>query len=746
MKLKNINASYKDKQIYDNVSVDFDQVGMTFIKGDSGSGKTTLLNILYGLKSFEGEYLVEGEIDDFIRNNMAYIFQDFKIDTNLTVYENIVLQLQIKDISIDVNYINNLLDEFDMLENKNKKAKVLSGGEKQRLAIIRALVTKPAILLCDEPTGNLDEDKSFEIFDLLKEISKTKLVLVVSHNEILIERYADVVYKILDKQLVTDKDSKLAPLTYSDSKYGKIGNKELVKKSFMNFKHHFFKKLSMFIVFSLLASLFLVLNFSKEANANYIAEKFSTFESKDTIYVKFKRLKSINYLEDLTNDLGLDGFMIDSITMLKSRGNSKFFDIRQLPELGFVTIEPQFITEEIVNKYRDDFIDEHQDLCDDNPVHCQNVGLPALTRNTYPIIAVSDFNNLKPSLIAGRMPLNDSEALVNIIYIEVMINVYNELIVDNDLDLELLEYENMSIEEINDFFDANNLYLDYIHSPNNDWRKVYIKQSIYDRNYNIVGVVNDKYYGFDSNIYATQIGNDTLTPYAVYISKELYMDEAKIRSTYYIDRQKYKQNPFIPNSVTFQDVLDDDSIDMNEVDFLHIVSLHKKDLNIHEYINYVSELEKNEDIKEVLVDNMYASYLLELAKIDRINDQINIYSLFILLVAFLTSYIPYYMMIKSRKSEYFMYQILGMNNRERFRLYFIEFLFLTTSVSTMIVISYFGFSLFLESQLCELFSSLIYSSRIDELVLNFRFNELVVVFMTSIPFIFTYKFLENKKY
>ena len=743
MKFKNINATYKDKQIYENVSVDFERVGMTFIKGDSGSGKTTLLNILYGLKTFEGDYLVEGEVNDFIRNNMAYIFQDFKIDTNLTVYENIILQLNIKDIEIDENSINDLLNDFDMLGNKYKKAKVLSGGEKQRLAIIRALVTKPAILLCDEPTGNLDEDKSFEIFDLLKEISKTKLVLVVSHNEILIEKYSDVVYEIIDKQLVTVKDTNLNDLNYGDSEYGKISRRDLLNKSFNNFKIDLFKKLSMFIVFSLLASLFLVLNFSKESNSNYLAEKYSDFEGKDTIYVEFNELKSINNFNDFASDMGFDGYILDSITIDLANGDTVYVTNADFPIAGYIDIMPKFINQNILNKYKAKYANKcirFYRVCSDDMYKEFNI-------NSYPIVIVSDFKNLEPSLISGRLPENDEEVLLSIELLIRVINAYNNLIIENELDEEILNYEEMSIEDINVFLLTNNVLLKRLSGYEVNMKGAYSKDTLDGINYDVVGVVDDKYYSFDPNIYynTDRVSKAEIQIQSVYVSEQLFLRETKLQSPYFINRQKQKQNPFVPNSIDVQDVFNDNFLDLKELKLFYIVAFHKNDMDIYEYIDFISRIEESQDVKEVIVDAMFESYNLDLQNIKRIHNQINIYSAFILLIAFLTAFIPYYLMVKNRSGEFFMYKILGMGKMDRLNLYLYEFVFTLVALTLMIFISYIGVVIYFEDSLCELFSTLIFSTRIDNLELNFRINEIVVLGLVFLPFLFSYKFLSIKK-
>jgi len=742
MKLKNINASYKDKQIYDNVSVDFDQVGMTFIKGDSGCGKTTLLNILYGLKSFEGEYLVEGEIDDFIRNNMAYIFQDFKIDTNLTVNENIVLQLKIKDITIDEDYINNLLDEFDMLENKNKKAKVLSGGEKQRLAIIRALVTKPAVLLCDEPTGNLDEDKSFEIFDLLKEISKSKLVIVVSHSEILIEKYADVVYEIIDKKLVNIKHTELKSLEFFERRYNDIQFKDLFSKAFMNFKMNFYKKISLFLVFSILSALFLILNFAKGYNTEFIKEKYDDFKGKDTIYVEFNQLKSFQYLDDFILEHDFDGYMVNIYANQLQGKSTHYIDGKDRPLFAYVTLTPQFIDENILAKYREKYFNDNSRCIVNDPFYCSYVPIPELSSHISPFVVVSDFNKLKPSLLYGEIPDSANEIIINENTLIKLIELYNKLIVENEAEENFIDYESADLQELNTFLEINNIMLEGVYTFSVNSRGIYNPETFHNRKYKIVGVVNDFAYEHDSNVLdnVSRGCGEKCTVESIFISEELISDLTKVNMKYFIQNLIQSTDEFIPNSLDYEDVLKDESLDLHIINQFNIVELYKENMSVYEHMDMFSELGKHQDVSDILIDELYMSYQLDQIKIKRINSQIFIYSIFVLIVAFLTAFIPFYMMIKNRKLEFFMYRVLGMKNKELLKLFILEQIFIFISVSLMIIISFVVLSVLLESQLCLLFGTMIFDARIE--TLNFKFNSLyiLIVALLFIPFLVSYKF------
>lgn len=143
---------------------------------------------------------------DKIRNlNMGYIFQDYKLLENMSVYDNVALSLKMmgiknkKEIQKRVNYV---LEAVKMYRYRNRPAKMLSGGEKQRVAIARALVKNPSIVIADEPTGNLDSKNSLQVMNIIKAISKEKLVILVTHEVDLANFYASRIIELQDGKIV----------------------------------------------------------------------------------------------------------------------------------------------------------------------------------------------------------------------------------------------------------------------------------------------------------------------------------------------------------------------------------------------------------------------------------------------------------------------------------------------------------------------------------------------------------------
>ncbi len=216
---KNIKKSYETKIIYENFNLKLPNLGLVSLIGKSGSGKSTLLNLIAGIdKPNLGDIifndliltnLSENERSHFLRNKVGFIYQDYQLIETKTVYENIKLGLsfsgyknndydeKIKKIAFDLN-INDLLDKYPYN---------LSGGEKQRTAIARALIKDPKIILADEPTGAIDSNQSLKIMDILKDISKDRLVIIASHDLSLMNQYADFIYSIDNKEIIKD-DSK----------------------------------------------------------------------------------------------------------------------------------------------------------------------------------------------------------------------------------------------------------------------------------------------------------------------------------------------------------------------------------------------------------------------------------------------------------------------------------------------------------------------------------------------------------
>lgn len=222
--LKNVSKFYYQKGIitsgFSKVNLNLKMGEFVAITGESGSGKSTLLNVISGLDSYEeGELYINGnetshynetDFENYRKTYIANIFQNFNLVNSYTVYQNIELILLLngykkKDIK---DKIINLIDKVGLSKYKNTKVSKLSGGQKQRVAIARALAKDTPIIVADEPTGNLDKTSASSVLKLLSQISKDKLVIVVTHNYDQIRPYVTRKIKMHDGKIVEDIELK----------------------------------------------------------------------------------------------------------------------------------------------------------------------------------------------------------------------------------------------------------------------------------------------------------------------------------------------------------------------------------------------------------------------------------------------------------------------------------------------------------------------------------------------------------
>jgi ABC-type lipoprotein export system ATPase subunit/ABC-type antimicrobial peptide transport system permease subunit len=222
IKLKNLHKYYnKNKQneihVLNDINLELPNHGLVVLLGPSGSGKTTLLNVIGGLDKVNNGTISYGDIEikhynskvwDKIRNHeVGYIFQNYNLLTHLTVYENISLTLHMigvydkTEIDKRIDYI---LNRIGMINFRKRRASQLSGGQQQRVAIARALAKNPKVIIADEPTGNLDSKNTQEIMNIIKAISRNKLVVLVTHEESLANYYADRIIRLQDGCIVSD--------------------------------------------------------------------------------------------------------------------------------------------------------------------------------------------------------------------------------------------------------------------------------------------------------------------------------------------------------------------------------------------------------------------------------------------------------------------------------------------------------------------------------------------------------------
>jgi len=232
LEIKNVTKKYKPKKgvpviALDNVSLNLQEKGMVFVLGKSGSGKSTLLNVLGGLDKYDsGEIIIKGksskdfsqsDFDSYRNTYVGFIFQEYNILEEFTVGANIALAMELQGKKATDEIINNIMDEVDLSGYGSRKPNELSGGQMQRVAIARALVKNPEIIMADEPTGALDSKTGIQVFETLKKLSKTKLVLIVSHDREFAEQYGDRVIEFSDGKIISDIEKQVTePTSKSD--------------------------------------------------------------------------------------------------------------------------------------------------------------------------------------------------------------------------------------------------------------------------------------------------------------------------------------------------------------------------------------------------------------------------------------------------------------------------------------------------------------------------------------------------
>lgn len=242
LELKNIHKSYKTKTLNQHVlkgiNLKFRENEFVAILGPSGSGKTTLLNIIGGLDRYdEGDLILKGKStknfknknwDSYRNKSVGFIFQSYNLISHMNVLNNVEMGMTLsgKKPKYRKSKAIELLEEVGLKEHIHKKPNQLSGGQMQRVAIARALANDPEIILADEPTGALDSKTSIQIMELIKKISKNKLVIMVTHNAELAEKYADRIIKMKDGVLEEDTN----PVTESE----KINNEYKLNKTSMS--------------------------------------------------------------------------------------------------------------------------------------------------------------------------------------------------------------------------------------------------------------------------------------------------------------------------------------------------------------------------------------------------------------------------------------------------------------------------------------------------------------------------------
>ncbi len=368
LQLIRVNKSYNKEHILKNISLNLNKNEVVMITGPSGSGKTTLLNMIFNLDSIDsGEILYKGKNIKNINinhyhNQIGYILQNFELLNDLNVQDNISLPLEITG-GKNSKKIDDLVNAIGLNNKMKKNVSLLSGGEKQRVAIARSIVNNPDMIIADEPTGSLDSKNEQEIIELLLNVSKNKLLIIVTHNIKLAKKYGTRIIELKDGVIINDTNPQEKKL----ETYKEINNKMKSSTIFKLARKNISKKKLRFILTLIattigLISVSLVINISNSLNNqinNYKNTYLKSFpiiinqdnglleNNEEYLFPKYKGIKvkktnnslldkeKVNYINNIDTSLlsGISNRYHDNIYLLAKNDNISFIEQKDIIEL-----------------------------------------------------------------------------------------------------------------------------------------------------------------------------------------------------------------------------------------------------------------------------------------------------------------------------------------------------------------------------------------------------------------------------
>ena len=550
IKLKSITKSYSvgnEKQIVlDDLFYNFASGKISFILGPSGSGKSSLLNIIAGIdKNYSGEVLYLGEsikdYDKFRCENISFIFQDSNLIPHQNLLKNIVIALH-NGIENKEELAINLLKKVGLSEHIYKKPYMLSTGERQRASIARALARDTDILLCDEPTGSLDETTKIEICDLILEVFKGKTIIFVSHDEELAEKYADEILTIDNKKL---KPIKQKPQLEPDS------------------------------------------------NIEYKPEtriKDSSFKNRFYINILSEKLKLFNSLQLLVIILGIFIFYIGSFKAV-SYGIDQY--IYGKYKADKITLSSAGMSLEALLQNIEDYNGQFKEK-----IYGLTLGLPSninIQKQKLPVFInmMQEKNkaNFSEDIIAGRFPENPKEILFSKAYAIKLLSNFDKLI----------DIENISADDL--FKHLKRLPISY-KTVCKFAGKNPKDSEFYDEDLKIVGIIDDLRYipDFDESLFfeMKKFNEDMDVPgfiafmhniginlnYPLYIGEEEMSDSIYVNENIYLLEEeftKYLTKIYLSAKFTYFDIFIDEDLDTRKkvhTNYLLFKSIFKGSDNI----------------------------------------------------------------------------------------------------------------------------------------------------------------------
>ena len=400
--LKNIKEIYEqsDEAVLDDINLTFNRDEFVSILGCSGAGKSTLLNIIGGLDcKTSGKLLINGKdiykcndsnLDYYRKNNVGFIFQNYNLIEHLTVYENVMLPLLLTNSKNKHKRVLKMLDKVGLKDKKDRKICDLSGGQKQRVAISRALINNPDIILADEPTGALDYKTGYEIMNLIKKLSKNKLVIMVTHNKVLAKKYSSRIIYLDKGRVISDTNPSKKKKIYFNMKYN--GRNLSIKNALLYSIKTIKAKRKSFLLTSLVSSIGLILVALIISVSNGLKKEMNLYEKN----------------------------VLSSVPIIIPSVKTKISDKSKIPKNKLYSYD--YKEESKINPINDDFVKYINKMktklsCDIN--YSRNLKFNILTED-YNLLDNVEFNQMPSikyikknyTLLAGSYPKNKNELML----------------------------------------------------------------------------------------------------------------------------------------------------------------------------------------------------------------------------------------------------------------------------------------------------------------------------------------------